>query len=162
SHGFRLTSTYCHMITMGQVNPAPDLKVSQTGSSTAQIDADNGLGHYPSYRAMELACEMARDTGIGAVGVFGSSHNGAAGAYALGGAAAGFFALSSPGADSAASLHSGKHAFHGTTPIAAAAPVLGSKPWLLDMATSSIPLNRVFLYRALGRELPEDVAANKD
>ena len=52
--------------------------------------------------------------------------------------------------------------FHGTNPLAFAAPSGGERPWLLDMATSSIPFNRVLLYRVLGTELPEAVAADAD
>ena len=33
-------------------------------------------------------------------------------------------------------------------------------PWLLDMATSAIPWNRVQLYRSLGERLPRDIASN--
>jgi LDH2 family malate/lactate/ureidoglycolate dehydrogenase len=161
SHGFHLTSAYCRMIDWGQVNPRPEMNVTRTGPATALIDAGHGLGHHPSYTAIELACEMAKEAGIGAAGVFGSSHNGAAGTYALAGAEAGFIALSSTNASSVVTLHGSKAAFHGTNPIAAAAPVPNSRPWLLDMATSSIPLNRVFLYRTLGNELPSNVAADK-
>ena len=161
SHGFRLTDVYCKMIRSGQVNPKPNLKPVKTAPAAMLIDADNGLGHYPSYMAIEHACAMAREAGVGVVGVFGSSHNGAAGAYAMAGAEAGCFALSSTNADSAVALHGAAGAFHGTNPIAAAAPVPNSRPWLLDMATSSIPLNRVFLYQVLGLELPENVAADK-
>src|SRR5690606_28719083 len=42
------------------------------------------------------------------------------------------------------------------------APVPGQKPWLLDMATSSIPLNRVMLHRSLDKALPEGVAATSE
>jgi ureidoglycolate dehydrogenase (NAD+) len=161
THGFRLTGVYCRMIRAGQVNPKPSLKIVRTGPSAMLIDADNSLGHYASYTAIELACAMAKETGAGVVGVSGSSHNGAAGAYAVAGAEAGCFALSATNADAAVTLHGGAGAFHGTNPIAAAAPIPNSRPWLLDMATSSIPLNRVFLYRVLGRDLPPNVAADE-
>jgi ureidoglycolate dehydrogenase (NAD+) len=161
SHGFRLTGVYCKMIRSGQVNPRPELKVVRTGRASMLIDADNGLGHYPSYAGIENACEMARELGVGMVGVFGSSHNGAAGTYALAGAERGYFAFSSTNADAIVALHGSTRPFHGTNPIAAAAPVPGQQPWLLDMATSSIPLNRVFLYRVLGRELSAETAADE-
>jgi ureidoglycolate dehydrogenase (NAD+) len=159
SHGFRLTDVYCRMIRSEQVNPRPDIKCIRTGPASAMIDADDGLGHYPSYTAMQQACDMAQEAGVGVATVFRSSHNGAAGAYAIVAAEAGYAALSSTNSDSAVALHGGAAAFHGTNPIAAAAPVPGARPWLLDMATSSIPLNRVLLYQVLGRELPPDVAA---
>ena len=57
-------------------------------------------------------------------------------------------------------LHGGTTRFHGTNPIAAAAPVAGARPWLLDMATSSIPYNRILLFRSLKRDLPADVTAD--
>ena len=49
---------------------------------------------------------------------------------------------------------------HGTSPISLAAPNPGGEPFLLDMATSAIPWNRVLRYRTEGIELPEGVAVD--
>ena len=160
SHGVRLTPHYARVLRSGRVNPHPKLESRRTAAASAVLDADNGLGHLAAYAGMELAGELAQETGIAAVGIARSSHYGAAGAYALAGAEAGLIALSMTNADAIVALHSGAQRFHGTNPIAVAAPVPGEKPWLLDMATSSIPLNRVLLYRTLGRTLPEGVAAD--
>jgi LDH2 family malate/lactate/ureidoglycolate dehydrogenase len=65
-------------------------------------------------------------------------------------------------ADSIVRLHGGAARFHGTNPIACAVPVAGARPWLLDMATSAIPLNRVQLYRSVGWRLPHGVASTTD
>jgi ureidoglycolate dehydrogenase (NAD+) len=111
---------------------------------------------------MELACELAGAAGVGAAGVTRSSHFGAAAAYAVTGAERGLIALATTNADSLVALHGGSRALHGTNPIAAAAPVRGQKPWLLDFATSSIPFNRVALARTLGEMLPPGVAADAD
>ena len=62
--------------------------------------------------------------------------------------------------DSYVRLHDGAARFHGTNPIACAVPVAGERPWLLDMATSAIPYNRVRLYKSLGRRLPAAVASD--
>jgi ureidoglycolate dehydrogenase (NAD+) len=105
--------------------------------------------------------EIAREAGAAVVGVVRSSHYGAAGAYAVAGAEAGLIALSATNTDSVVALHGGAERFHGTNPIAVAAPVPGQRPWFLDMATSSIPFNRVLLYRTLGLSLPEGVAADE-
>jgi LDH2 family malate/lactate/ureidoglycolate dehydrogenase len=64
--------------------------------------------------------------------------------------------------DSMVALYDGAQKFHGTNPLAFAAPVPNARPWLLDMATSSIPLNRVLLHRSLDKKLPEGVAATSD
>jgi ureidoglycolate dehydrogenase (NAD+) len=163
SHGVRLIPHYCHVLGTGRVNGRPTLTVNRTAAASAMIDADNGLGALGSYKAIEVACEIAAETGIAAVGVVRSSHYGAAGAYALAGAERGFFTFSTTNADGLVGLFEGKKAFHGTNPLAFGAPTgEGKRPWLLDMATSSIPLNRVYLYRALDKALPENVAADKE
>jgi LDH2 family malate/lactate/ureidoglycolate dehydrogenase len=161
SHGVRLVAHYALALRGGQINGMPQIAVRRTGPAAALLDADDGLGHLAAYRAMEEACALARETGVGAVGVCRSSHYGAAGAYALAAAEMGLIGLSTTNADSIVALHEGTVPFHGTNPIAMAAPVPGHRPWLLDMATSSIPMNRVHLYATLGRGLPEHVAADQ-
>ena len=158
SHGVRLTGYYCTALKAGQVNGRPDLKLRRTAPGSAMLDGDNGLGHHASYEAMRVAVELAREAGIGAVGVTGSSHYGAAGAYVLAAAEAGMVGFATTNSESYVALHGGREAFHGTNPLAFAAPVPDEAPWLLDMATSSIPFNRVLLYRSLGHPLPEAVA----
>ena len=161
SHGVRLTEHYCNMLVGGRLNRDPQLKVEMRAAGSAMVDGDDGLGHYAAYRAVEVGIELAQQAGVGAVGIAHSSHLGAAGAYALAGAERGFVTFATTNTDSMVALFDGAARFHGTNPLAFAAPVPGSKPWLLDMATSSIPMNRVLLHRSLGLELPAGVAADK-
>lgn len=160
SHGARLVEHYCRVLGSGRINRDPKLAVTRRGAAVAVVDGDDGLGHHAAYRAMAEAVALAREAGVGAVGVVRSSHYGAAGAYARAGAEAGAFVFATTNADSAVALFGGAAAFHGTNPLAFAAPSGGARPWLIDMATSSIPFNRVFLYRSLGVSLPEGVAAD--
>jgi ureidoglycolate dehydrogenase (NAD+) len=162
SHGVRLTEHYCRMLEGGRLNRNPGLKVDIRAAGSAMVDGNDGLGHYAAYRAVEVGIELARQAGVGAVGIAHSSHLGAAGAYALAGAEQGFITFATTNTDSMVALHDGASRFHGTNPLAFAAPVPGHEPWLLDMATSSIPMNRVLLYRSLNQELPAGVAADKD
>ncbi|HEX4766284.1 MAG TPA: Ldh family oxidoreductase [Lichenihabitans sp.] len=162
SHGARLAEFYCTMLRDGRVNPRPSVTVRRTALAAAIVDGDDGLGHLTAYRAMAEAIGMARETGIAAAGALRSSHFGAAGAYALHAAEAGLVGISTTNADSLVTLFGGSRPFHGTNPIAVAAPVAGAKPWLLDMATSAIPFNRVLLYRSLGVTLPPGTAADAE
>jgi len=162
SHGVRLTGHYCRMLAGGRLNRNPQLVVEKSGAGSAMVDGDDGLGHYAAYRAVEVGMELARAAGVGAVGIRRSSHLGAAGAYALAGAERGFVTFATTNTDSMVALFDGAQKFHGTNPLAFAAPVPDSRPWLLDMATSSIPLNRVLLHRSLNRELPVGVAADTE
>jgi ureidoglycolate dehydrogenase (NAD+) len=160
SHGVRLVEHYCSVLRGGRVNGRPEVKLHRTAAGTAMLDGDDGLGHHTGYRAMEAAIAIAQEAGIGAVGATRSSHFGAAGAYAVAAAEAGMIGFATTNADSMVTLFDATRPFHGTNPLAFAAPVSGEKPWLLDMATSAIPFNRVLLFRSLGRSLPEAVAAD--
>ena len=159
SHGVRLAAHYARMLVGGRLTKDPQLGVKRRGAS-AMVDGDDGLGHYASYHAVDTGIEIARELGIAGVGIRRSSHLGAAGAYALYGAEQGFITFFTTNTDSMVAAFDGAKRFHGTNPLAFSAPVPGENPWLMDMATSSIPMNRVLLYRTLGETLPEGIAAD--
>lgn len=160
SHGLRLLPHYLQALKGGRINGAPNMHFHQRLAATGFLDADDGLGHLAGYTAMEHAMAMAEKVGMGAVAVGNSSHFGAAGCYALAAAERGYLGMAFCNSDPFVLLHEGAKPFHGTNPIAFAAPVSGERPYLLDMATSSVPWNRVQQYGAIGRELPDQVAAD--
>ncbi|CEP34521.1 MULTISPECIES: Ldh family oxidoreductase [unclassified Halomonas] len=160
SHGLRLLPHYLQALKGGRINGSPNMQFHQRLAATGFLDADDGLGHLAGYAAMEHAIAMAQEVGMGAVAVGNSSHFGAAGCYALAAAERGYLGMAFCNSDPFVLLHDGAKPFHGTNPIAFAAPVAGEAPYLLDMATSSVPWNRVQQYAAIGRELPDQVAAD--
>lgn len=162
SHGVRLLDHYVATMIGGRVNPRPNMVVTQSVPAVASLDADDGHGALAAYQAMDKAIELAEACGIGAVSIRNSSHFGPAGAYALDAAEKGYIGAAFCNSDSFVRLHDGAMRFHGTNPIAFAVPVAGERPWLLDMATSAIPYNRVKLYSSLGRELPPGVASDAE
>lgn len=163
THGFRLLPHYLAVLEGGRVNPRPRLSIEQTGRATALLDADDGHGATATYTAMEHALDLARRFGVGAVAIRRSSHFGAAGAYALEAARAGLIGFATCHSDALVRLQGGAAPFHGTNPLAFAFPAgPGAEPWLLDMATSAIPWNRVLLSRATGAALPAQVASDAD
>lgn len=158
SHGIRLLPFYADCLRNGIAKPQPRLKVSHPRRGAVLVDADDGLGHLPTYRAMDEACALARDCGIGMGAVINSTHFGAAGAYALAAAQAGFIGFVTCNSGAFVVPHGGTKPLHGTNPIALAAPAKDRDPFLLDMATSAIPWNKVMRYRTEGLTLPPDVA----
>ena len=162
SHGIRLLPFYVKSLKTGLAKPKPTITVNHQRRAAALVDADGGLGHLPTYRAMDEACALARDCGIGMAGVVNSTHFGAAGAYALAAANAGFIALVTCNSGALVVPHGGTRAFHGTSPLAIAAPRRDRDPFLLDMATSSIPWNKVLRYRTEGLTLPDGVAIDAE
>lgn len=162
SHGIRLLPFYADCLRDGICKPNPVITVAHPRRSAVLVDADDGLGHLPTYRAMDEACAIARDTGIGMGVVINSTHFGAAGAYALAAARAGFIGFVTCNSGAFVVPHGGKKPLHGTSPIAMAAPLEGREPYFLDMATSSIPWNKVMRHRTEGLELPSDAALDAD
>ena len=142
----------------------PDAKITVTHPrrGAVRVDADGGLGHLPTYRAMDEACAIAQEAGIGMAVVVNSTHFGAAGAYAMAAAEAGFIGFATCNSGAFVVPFGGKRPLHGTSPISLAAPRKGGDPFLLDMATSSVPWNKVMRYRTEGLALPADVALDED
>ncbi len=160
SHGLRLLPHYLAVLEGGRINGRPVMNFTPRLAATGVLDADDGFGHYAGYRAIEEGILLAEKVGIGAVAVVNSSHFGAAGSYTLAAAEAGYIGMAFSNSDKLVLAHDGVQPFHGTNPISVAAPVKDSDPYLLDMATSSIPFNRVLHYQTIGRELPGEVAVD--
>ena len=161
SHGARLVPHYAAVLGSGRVNPRPEVRITRKAAAVAVVDGDDGLGHHAAYRAMQEAVAIAREAGIGAVGVGARRTSAPPGPIPCWRRrrTAGF---ATSNADFGVTLFGGRVPFHGTNPFAFAAPSGGGRPWLLDMATSSIPFNRVLLYRVLGNGLPPGVAADAE
>jgi LDH2 family malate/lactate/ureidoglycolate dehydrogenase len=160
SHGVRLLPWYANGLRAGLIKGAPNITVSYPRRAVATVNADGGLGHLAMYRAMDEACSIARDCGIGMAAVIHSTHFGAAGAYTLAAAEAGFIGMTTSNSGAFVVPHGGSQPIHGTNPISLAAPNPGGDHFLLDMATSSIPWNKVLRYRTEGLALPEGVAVD--
>lgn len=161
SHGIRLLGFYVDGLISGYVKKDPQVTIARPRKAAVLVDADGGLGHFATYLGMEEACATASELGIGMAGVKNSTHFGAAGAYTLCAAEAGFIGFLTCNSGAVVAAHNGRTAFHGTNPISLAAPLRGKDPFLLDMATSSIPWNKLLQHRAHSQELPEGVALDQ-
>jgi LDH2 family malate/lactate/ureidoglycolate dehydrogenase len=161
SHGVRLLGFYVDSLAKGYVKPDPQVTVSKPGKAAVLVDAGGGFGHFATYLAVEEACAIASEFGIGMAAVKNSTHFGAAGAYTLAAAEAGYIALAACNSGALVVLHGGRETFHGTNPLSFAAPLRGQNPFLLDMATSAIAWNRVRRYQESGGSLPAESALDQ-
>lgn len=160
THGVRLVPWYLQMVEGGRINRRPQVEIIRKASAVAHVDSDNGFGHRACFLGIEEGCRIAAETGIAAISVGRSTHHGATGVYTLAAARNGYAAIGMTQADSMVVPSGGIKAFFGTNPISFAVPAPGEEPMLLDMATSSIPFNRVHLRRATGTPLPPDIAVD--
>ena len=162
THGVRLAPWYVAAAQNDHVNCRPNLTFERKAPAVGHVDADLGFGHLASYRAIAEGCAMARETGAAVVTVGRSSHHGATGCYTLAAARQGYAALGMSHADAMVVPFGGQKPFFGTNPLSFAVPAPGEEPILLDMATSSIPFNRVMLRRTTGTPLPPEVAVDEN
>lgn len=81
THGVRLLPIYAEALASGHVHGAPQLLTETQSPALVSVDADGGLGHLPSFTAVDLAIDLARSSGAAVTIVRNSSHHGATGVY---------------------------------------------------------------------------------
>jgi ureidoglycolate dehydrogenase (NAD+) len=159
SHGVLRLPIYLRRLEAGLVNKAAKPKVIKREGGFALVDADHGPGQVAGVFAVELAMRLAKDYGVGVVGVQRSSHYGAAAYYVMRAAREGFLALSTSHAEPDMVPYGGAKSALGTNPIAFAAKAPQGL-FVLDMATSQVAMGKVFLARERGEPIPEGWAVD--
>jgi ureidoglycolate dehydrogenase (NAD+) len=160
SHGVSLLPHYLERLLNGSVRARPDIRILRNSPATAVVEADQGQGIVVAHRAVREAIAIAREQGVAAVGVRNASHCGAVGLYSRVAAREGMVGLSFTHANSIAVPHGGLRPYFGTNPISIAFPRTHGEPVCLDMATTSIPWNRVRNAQREGHPLPPDTAVD--
>lgn len=163
SHGTaRLSYYYLHNVRQGLINPTPTVTNVAEGPSYLVVDADNGLGHPVAYRTMERCITKAKDTGVCCATIRHSNHFGAAGIYAMMALEHNMMGLAFTNSQPLTIPTYGRERVLGTNPIALAAPSGTELPFVLDMATSVVPIGRIEVYRRRGEEVPFGWGADAD
>lgn len=156
SHGISMLPIYHRLVVEGRLDVRARPRILRETSGTALLDAGDGLGHGATVRAMELALAKAQRTGVGAVAVRRSHHFGAAGYYATLAAQAGMVGVVTSTTPTRAVVPTrGTRPVLGTNPLAFAAPTTDpGRPFVLDMSTSSVALNKLKVHDYLDKPLP--------
>lgn len=156
SHGvIRLDTYYGSRLRSGLIDPKTPLTVLRETPTTLALDAGTGLGQVAGYHAMQKAIEKAQQVGIAMVTVRNSNHYGIAGYYAMMALPHDMIGISFTNSQPLVAPTYGKTAILGTNPIAVAAPAGHNRPYVLDMATSIVPIGRITVYQKAGKPIPE-------
>lgn len=162
SHGvIRLTSYYGSRLRKGLINPAAQINTVRETATTIALDNHNGLGHPGSQRAMLKCIEKAKASGLAMATVRNSNHYGIAGYYAMLALEHDMIGISFTNSGPLVAATHGKKAVLGTNPIAVAVPALKQKPFVLDMATSIVPIGRITVYQKQGKSIPAGWGINE-
>jgi LDH2 family malate/lactate/ureidoglycolate dehydrogenase len=153
SHGIHLFPHYFKEIELNRLNINPVLSFKHTSNSTAILDAKNTLGHHAGYKSMNEAIYLAKKTGIGIVSVKNSNHFGAAWFFTDIAAKSGMIGIALTNTEALVNAHNSKESFFGTNPFCFSAPMNNEDPFCLDMATSTVPWNKIKNYKQQNIEL---------
>ncbi len=138
----------------GLVNPTPAVRVLRESPVAATWDADGGLGVLIARRAMLAAIARAESAGIGMVAVRNGRHFGAAGYYARMAAEREMIGMAMCNVPPLAVAAGSLDRAYGTNPIAMAAPVEGSHPFVLDIATTAVAGGKLEIAQRQGKPIP--------
>ncbi len=153
SHGVARLPQYVKLIDAGVLDPAAAPTIERESAVTALVDGRNGMGQVAGDTAMRLAIVKARDHDVGVVAVRNSNHFGIAGYYAMLALEHDLIGLALTNSSPLVAPTGGRRAMVGTNPIAVAVPTDDGRPFVLDMATSTVPVGRLEVYARKGLPL---------
>jgi LDH2 family malate/lactate/ureidoglycolate dehydrogenase len=155
SHGVsNMLKTYLDRYGDGTQNANPNWRVVKERASIANIDGDLGLGIIVAPKAMEIAVAKARETGVGVVTVTNCGHLGMAAYHAMLALPHDMIGVCMTAAGAQVLPTFGREPRLGTNPYAIAAPAGVEPAWVFDMATSTVPVNKVRNAYRMGSTLP--------
>lgn len=160
SHGVQRFKMYHDYVKNGMVKKDKKAEVVYETPVSATIDACFGMGQIVGHKAMEMAIEKAKASGIGIVTVKNSNHYGIAGYYAKMASNEGYLGLSFTNSGSIMVPTNGRVPMLGSNPIACAMP---AEPvdFLFDASTTVVTHGKLEVYKKLGKDLPEGWALDE-
>lgn len=155
SHGIiRIYSYYGNRLEKKYMDPLTPFKIITETQTTALYDGGNGLGHVVSNAAMKKCIEKAKKFNVAITVVKNSNHYGIAAYYAMMALEHDMIGISLTNSQPLVAPTYGRTAVIGTNPISVAAPSYNEYPFVLDMATSVVPIGRIKVYEEKGEKLP--------
>ncbi len=161
SHGVARLARYVDGLKNAVMLPQPTEEIHVETPTTATVDAGAGLGQPVSFRAMKLAIQKAQAFGCGFVTVRNSNHYGIAGYYAMMALEHDMIGMSMTNAAVLVVPTYARDAMYGTNPIALAVPAGQQRPFVLDMATSTVPRGKLEVYNRLEKAIPSGWATDE-
>ncbi|MBE5799173.1 MAG: Ldh family oxidoreductase [Clostridiales bacterium] len=154
SHGAQRMMYYHQNILSGSVNTAAKIETVRETPVSVLLDAHFAMGQLAGVRAMNLAIEKAKKTGVGIASVRNSSHYGIAGYYPLMAAKEGLCAFSMTNTGPIMVPTFGREMMLGTNPVAFCMPA-DPYPFWFDASTTVVTLGKVEVHAKREKPMPE-------
>lgn len=162
SHGVMRVEHYCTRLQAGGLNPAAVMAFQSISPSVAVLDSDDGMGHSALLAATDRAVQLAKETGVGFVGIKNTSHCGALSYFAERATRQGAIAIVMTQTDTCVAPYGGAERFLGTNPLAFGFPVKDEAPMIVDMATSAVAFGKILHAKETGQPVGEGLALDKE
>ncbi len=163
SHGIGMLPQYHDRRNEGKIIVPGDIKVVKDLPAMTFIDAGHALGHVPAKMAMQSAIDKAKDMGVAIGVVRESNHFGAAGVYSTMALEQGMIGICMTGTSQRSIVPPrAREPMYSTNPIAMAAPAARNPAFNLDMATSTVAVGKLNIYRRAGKPMPVGWALKED
>jgi LDH2 family malate/lactate/ureidoglycolate dehydrogenase len=154
--------TYFDMLTLGRINPRPNVRVVRELPATATVDGDNGLGLVVGPWANEIAMTKAHAVGSAWVSVSNTNHFGMAGYYPLRALDRGLIGWAMCNSTKLVAPLWGAERMLGTNPLAIAFPAGEEPPVVIDFATSATAYGKIEIAKRKGGAIPPGWAVDRD
>ena len=162
THGVSRLPIYLKRISLGLIDGKARMEFHRNMPAAGVLDAKNGLGQVAGVKAVNEAVTMAKECGVGVVGVVNSQHFGAAGYFCAIAARNGFVGLAFTNAEPALPPWGSYEAYFGTNPIAMAVPTGTDKPIIIDTSTSIVARGKIVAAARTGTPIPSDWALDPE
>jgi LDH2 family malate/lactate/ureidoglycolate dehydrogenase len=162
SHGVARLHTYFDMLTLGRINPRPNIRIVRELPGTATVDGDNGLGLVVGPWANRVAMAKADAVGSGWVAVRNTNHFGMAGYYPLQALQRDQIGWAMTNSTKLVAPLWGAERMLGTNPLAVAFPGKEEPPVVIDLATSATAYGKIEIALRAGKPIPEGWAVDRD
>lgn len=162
SHGIARILIYAERIKKGLINTQPSNQTLRENATSALIDADNGMGHVVSYKAMKLCIDKAKKTGMGAVGVRNSNHFGINAYYSMMASKENLIGMVFTNTSPLMAPFGGREPILGSNPLSIAIPAGDEPDMVIDMATSGAARGKLEVAAREGQKIPEGLAIDAE
>lgn len=161
SHGVARLKRYVGYIQNNKMNPKTELRVIKETPVSFLISAGNGLGQVAGYKTMNMVMDKTKKSGLCFAAVKESNHFGIAGYYSMMALKNDFIGISLTNSAPLVLPTFGKQAVIGTNPLSFAVPTKSNKPFVLDMATSTVPRGKLEVYNRMNKPIPKSWATDE-
>ena len=161
SHGMQRLARYHKGIEKGLIKIDAKPEIVYETPVSAVIEGNDGMGQLISHKAMSIAIEKAKKSGMAIVTVRNSNHFGIAGYYAKMACDAGLLGMAMTNSEAIMVPTFGRMAMLGSNPIAIACPA-DPYDFFFDASTTVVTRGKLEIYNKLAKPLPEGWALDKD